>query len=97
MAFDYNIFWTTEAVNCLETILNDLSHRLTPLETENIKGKLSRHLSLIQQNPFLFPISQYNSRLRKTVLGNQITVFYEVTGHIIYLIHLFNNKENKIL
>lgn len=93
MAFDYNIFWTAEAVNSLETILSDCSQRLTAVENENIKGKLSRHLSLIQQNPFLFPISHYNSRLRKTVLGNQLIIFYEVTGHIIYLIYLFNNKE----
>lgn len=94
MAFDYNIFWTTEAVNSLEAILSDLSHSLTPGETENIKGKLSEHLNLIQQNPFLFPISQHNTRLRKTVLSNRIIVFYEVAGQIIYLIHLSSNKED---
>jgi plasmid stabilization system protein ParE len=94
MAFDYKIFWTSEAINNLESILSYLKNSWTQRETENFKNRLSKQLILIQQNPYLFPISQYNSRLRKAVLSKQITVFYEVSGQIIYLIYLFNNKQN---
>jgi len=92
MAFDYNIFWTTEAENNLESILRNLSSTLTQHETEDFRNNLSKQLILIQQNPYLFPITQNNSRLRKAVLSKQIVVFYEVTGQIIYLINLFNNQ-----
>lgn len=52
----------------------------------------TKQISLIEQNPKLFPISQYNPKLRKAVLSKQTTIFYEVTGQIIYLVYIFNNK-----
>ena len=94
MAFDYNILWTTESVNNLEAILGFLITSRTSRETGDFINRLSKQLSVIQQNPYLFPISQNNSRLRKAVLGKQITVFYEVAGQIVYLIHLCNNTQD---
>lgn len=94
MAFEYKIFWTSEAINNLDSILSYLKNSWTQRETENFKNRLSKQLILIQQNPYLFPISQYNSRLRRAVLSKQITVFYEVSGLVIYLLYLFNNKQN---
>jgi len=91
MAFDYNIFWTHEAVSNIESIINHLNEGGTPNETEDFRDRLSRQLGLIQQNPYLFPISMYNSRLRKAVLSQQITLVYEVAGQIIYLVNLFSH------
>jgi len=94
MASDYKIFWTNEAINNLESILDYLSNRWTQREIENFKKRLSKQINLIEQNPKLFPISQYNGRLRKAVLSKQTTIFYEVSGQIIYLVYLFNNKQD---
>jgi len=94
MAFDYKILWTEEAINNLESILDYLANRWTQREVDNFKVRLSNVIGLIQQNPKLFPISQYNSRLRKAVLSRQTTIFYEVSGQIIYLVYLFNNRQD---
>ena len=94
MAFDYKIVWTDEAINNLESILNYLTYRWTQREIDNFKAKLSNLLGLIQQNPTLFPISQHNPRLRKAVLSKQTTIFYEVSGQIIYLVYLFDNRQD---
>ena len=94
MASDYKIFWTNEAINNLEDTLDYLNSRWTQREIDNFKSRLSKQIGLIQQNPGLFPISQYNSRLRKAVLSKQTTIFYEVTGQIIYLVYLFDNKQD---
>jgi len=94
MASDYKILWTDEAINNLEGILNYLNNRWTQREIDNFKNRLSRQISLIKQNPVLFPVSQYNTRLRKAVLSRQTTIFYEVTGQIIYLVYLFSNMQD---
>ena len=94
MASDYKVYWTNKSLNNLESILSYLRNNWTRRETENFKNRLSKQLILIQQNPYLFPVSQYNPRLRKAVLSKQITAFYEVSGQIIYVIHLFNTNQN---
>ncbi len=94
MDSDYKIFWTDEAINNLESILDYLSNRWTQREVENFKIKLSRQIELIKKNPKLFPISGHNNRLRKAVLSKQTTIFYELSGSIIYLVYLFNNKQH---
>ncbi len=94
MASDYKIFWTDEAINNLEDTLDYLNDRWTQREIDNFKNRLSKQIGLIKQNPGLFPISQYNSRLRRAVLSRQTTIFYEVTGQIIYLVYLFNNNQD---
>jgi len=92
MASDYKIFWTNEAIDNLESILDYLNVRWTQYEIDNFKNNLAKQISLIEQNPKLFPISLYNPRLRKAVLSKQTTIFYEVNQQIIYLAYIFNNK-----
>jgi len=69
MAFDYKIFWTDEAINNLEDILDYLLKNWTQREIDNFKSRLSKQIRLMQQNPNLFPVSKYNSRLRRAVLS----------------------------
>ena len=94
MASDYRILWTEEAINNLEEILTYLNNRWSQREVDNFKNRLSRQISLIKQNPILFPVSQYNIRLRKAVLSRQTTIFYEITGQIIFLVYLFSNMRD---
>ena len=94
MAFDFKILWTVEAINNLDNILDYLNSRWSERETNSFKKRLSKLINLIKQNPNLFPISQFNPRLRKAVLSKQTTVFYEVSGQIIYLVYLFNNMQD---
>lgn len=94
MASNYKIFWTAEAINNFESILSYLSDNWTPREIENFKIKLSKQLNLIQQNPFLFPVSPYNPKLHKAVLSKQIIVFYEVSEEKVYLNYLYNTTQN---
>ena len=94
MASDYKIFWTNEAIKNLESILNYFEDRWSQREIENFKKRLSKRIELIEQNPKLFPVSQFNPRLRKAVLSKQTTIFYELCRQTIYLVYLFNNKQD---
>lgn len=94
MDSDFKFFWTNEAINNLESILAYLREKWTQREIDNFKYRLTRQLDVIIKNPRLFPISDFNPRLRKAVLSKQTTIFYELSGQIIYLVYLFNNKQN---
>ncbi|MCD6566648.1 MAG: type II toxin-antitoxin system RelE/ParE family toxin [Bacteroidales bacterium] len=94
MASDFKIFWTEEAIINLEDILDYLRHKWTKREINNFKLRLSRQIALIQNNPKLFPLSDYYPRLRKAVLSKHTTIFYEVKDFKIYLVYLFSNKQN---
>ena len=94
MGSDYKILWTDEAINNLEDILDYLNNRWTQREIDIFKKSLSKQINLIEQNPRLFSLSQFNSRLRKSVLSKQTTIYYEVSGQIIYLAYLFSNLQD---
>jgi len=91
---EYNLFWSEEAIRNLEEILDYLNLQWTQKEVANFKKKLGKHLDLIVQNPFLFPISNYNQRLRKAVMSRQTTIFYEINGNIVNVAYLFVNQKN---
>ena len=93
MASDFKIYWTEEAVNNLESILEYLTNRWTQREVDNFKKTLGKQIELIENNPLLFPISEFNNKLRKAVLSKQTTIFYTVSGQIIYLVYLFNSRQ----
>jgi len=94
MASNYKLFWTETAINNLEAIFSYLSNNWTRVEIEKFQLKLSRYLNIIQKNPYLFPNSQYNSRLRKATLSKHVIVFYEIIEDRIYLVYIFNTKQN---
>ena len=94
MTSEYKLFWTDEAINNLDDVLDYLLKNWNQREIDNFKRRLSRQIRLIQQNPKLFPISQYNRRLHRAVLSKQTTIFYEISGQTIYLVYIFNTRQD---
>ena len=90
----YKLFWTEEAILNLEDILDYLLLAWSQVEVNNFKQKLSKQLELILTFPKMFPVSNYNPRLRKAVLSRQTSIFYEIKGSIIYIVYLFVNRKN---
>lgn len=94
MDSDFEIYWSNESIDNLESIFEYLSTNWSQKEVNNFKRKLAKQLDMIVSNPKLFPVSEYNPRLRKAVLSKQTTIFYELSGQRIYLVYLFNNKKD---
>jgi len=89
---DYKIFWSAESLKNLEYILAYLETEWTHREITKFKIKLSKQIQLIAKNPKLFPVSDYNPKLRKAVLSKQTTIFYELRDNMIFIAYLFSNK-----
>lgn len=90
----YKLYWSNESINNLEDILDYLNNKWTTREVEDFKEKLRRHIDIILSFPEIFPISQFQPRLRKDVLSKQTTVFYEINKDRITIVYLFVVKKN---
>lgn len=90
----YKIFWTEEAIQNLENIIDYLASKWTQREVDNFKEKLSKQIDLIKRNPRMFPVSTFQPRLRKAVLSRQTSIFYEIGDNVIYLAYVFVNYQN---
>lgn len=90
----YSLHWSEESERNLINILDYLHGRWSHKEVNQFKKKLRRQLDLIISNPYLFPKSEFQPRLRKAVLSKQTTIFYEIKGNHIYLAYIFVNKRN---
>jgi plasmid stabilization system protein ParE len=94
MDSNYQIRWTDESIQNLENILDYIKITWTENEVNNFKSKLSYQLKIIQRFPMIFPASEYNSRLRKAVMSKQTSLFYEFKDDIIYIVSIFDNRQN---
>jgi plasmid stabilization system protein ParE len=94
MGSDFKVFWTDEAIKNLQSIMDYLDCQWTQREIDNFKKKLAKQIELIETSPKLFPVSEYNPRLRKAVLSKQTTIFYEIADRMIYLVYLFNSRQD---
>ena len=94
MASNFKLIWTTEATKNLESILNYIGNEWGEKSTEKFKRKLRFRLKLISKAPTLFRKSNSNPELRLSVLSKQTTIIYKISERKIFIVYLFNNRQN---
>lgn len=90
----YKIIWTDEAFKNLDNIIAYLEKFWTEKEIRKFARLLDKQLILIKENPELFPFSRKSKNIRKSVLTRQITLYYRTIETEIYLIALFDSRQN---
>ncbi len=94
MKSTYKIIWTDEAFKNLENIIAYLEKFWTEKEIRKFARLLDKQLILIRKNPALYPFSKKSNEIRKSVLTKQITLYYRIIETEIYLIALFDSRQN---
>ncbi|WP_396165877.1 type II toxin-antitoxin system RelE/ParE family toxin [Flavobacterium sp.] len=61
--------------------------------SDNFLKELKRNIDLIQINPELFPISEFEG-LRKCVVSKQTSVFFIIKNNIVYIVSVFDTRQN---
>lgn len=90
----FEIIWTTRAYNDLENILEYLENNFSLLVIKNFINKLQKRILLIEENPFLFPVSYKLKNSRKSVLTKQVTLYYKVVSNKVYLLSIYDNRKS---
>ncbi|MFS4417885.1 type II toxin-antitoxin system RelE/ParE family toxin [Maribacter sp. 2307ULW6-5] len=87
------ILWTEHALNELYDTYEYLELHFTERELKNLSTELDRTLSLISQNPYLFPISELEG-FRRVVVKEFNTLYYREKGDYIEILSFFSNRQN---
>ncbi len=90
----YKLIWSSEALNNLKAIVNYLEIRWTKREIIKFSQLLENKITIIIDNPFLFPESIKSKGIRKAVLTKQTTIYYRIIDNEIHLITLYDNRQN---
>jgi plasmid stabilization system protein ParE len=87
------VVWSSEAVENLEKIIAYLEEKWSEKEIKKFIKKLEKQISVIKKQPLSFPKSQL-IEARKSVLSKQTTIYYKVFEDVIYIVTIFDNRQN---
>ena len=94
MKSTYKIIWSEEAINGLKKTVSYLEQKWTQKELYNFSRLLEKQLNIIKENPAIFPFSNRKKGVRKSVLSKQTSIYYKTDGDSIYILSVFDNKQN---
>ena len=82
------------AMKNLDSLLVYLEEEWSTKVKHDFVQKLDKSLKQIQELPDSFPESDYIRGLRKCVVTKQTTVFYKYSDTTIYVVTIFDNRQN---
>lgn len=94
MKSGYRIVWTDFALNKLELAINHLKENWSEKELRKLATKLEEILSLIAQNPNLFPVSETQKDVHRVVVLKYNTLYYRLKNEQIEIISFFSNRQD---
>ena len=94
MKSTYKLIWSDEALQGLKRIIEYLEQRWTQKEIKKFARLLDKQLNIIKDNPLIFPQSNKSEGIRKSVLSKQTSIYYKVEENKIYLLTLFDNRQD---
>jgi plasmid stabilization system protein ParE len=96
MAGQLDVFWSSKSIRDFENIIRYLERNWTEKEIKNFNFKLNKAINLISSRPKLFQATNSRKNLRKCVLTKQTTLYYQVLETGIYIVALFDNRQNPV-
>jgi plasmid stabilization system protein ParE len=87
------VLWTKEASENLSKVIKYLEENWTEKEIKKFLTKLDKHISLIRTQPDSFPKAN-NYNVRRSVLTKQITLYYSISQETLFIVSIFDNRQN---
>ncbi len=94
MKSGYKIDWADEARQNLDSIIEYLQNRWTNKEISNFFKKLDKRIDIISRNPHAYPIIDLRSDLRRSILTEQTSIYYEIKTDSVVILSLFDNRKD---
>jgi plasmid stabilization system protein ParE len=87
------VFWSERAKNDYKGILNYLNQNWSPKELAKFADRIEKNIGYLISNPEMGTVSKKKS-IRRMVISKQTSIYYKVIHEDIYLIALFDNRQN---
>lgn len=94
MANEPLVLWSAEASNNLADIIEYLRTEWSEKEIDKFIDKLNKAIVLISKKPQLFRQTSSRNKLRKCVLSKHTSIFYKEQNFNIYIVALFDNRQD---
>ncbi|HAH55386.1 MAG TPA: type II toxin-antitoxin system RelE/ParE family toxin [Flavobacterium sp.] len=78
----------------IENVFAYLELKWNEKTKKQFSNKINTVLSLIVENPELFPVSSVNRKIRKAVISKQSTLFYHFNSKHIIVLSVFDTRQN---
>ena len=85
--------FSSRSIKEIRNIVDYLNVKWSERISKNFLSKLKRNIDLIQLNPELFPVSEFED-LRKCVVSKQTSVFFIIKNNTIYIVSVFDTRQN---
>lgn len=93
MKSGFRIDWSDEAINNLDSIIDYLTINWSDKEIRNFFRKLNRRLDIISKNPLSFPASDLRISIRRYVLTEQTSIYYELKKTVLSYFPFLTTEE----
>jgi len=94
MRSGYKITWSDEALYNLSQVITYLEDNWTEKEIRKFAQKLEKSLHLISIFPEIYPSTSKRKKVRRCVLTKQVSLYYKVIKKEIFLVTLFDNRQD---
>lgn len=91
----YKISWTRNATTELEHTISYLEKNFSDSVIRRLVQKLESIITIISENPELYPSSHELSNIRKVVILKFNTMYYTVRNDEIIILSFFSNRKDK--
>ena len=95
----YKIIYTPLAEKSYLQNISYLEKEWTRKEIIQFINKTSDIVEILKIDPYVFHNWEHNTNINKVILIKQITLFYEIENHNVYILLFWNNYQdpNKIM
>ena len=88
------VIWSPAAESDLDNILDYLNENWSKRVVIKFINKVEDTVTLLAEDPNLFPLINNKLKVRKCVLTNQNTIFYRATKSQIEIIRVFDTRQD---
>ncbi len=76
----------------IQSVLDYLESKWNEKTKKQFSNKINTIVSLIVENPKLFPVSDVNRKIRKAVVSKQSTLFYHFNSKHVVILSVFDTR-----
>ncbi len=87
------IKWSLEAVQNLDNIIAYLEENWSHKEISRFITKFEKQLSIISTFPLAYPLSK-KKNIHRCVMTKQITIYYAIEDDTIFLLSIFDTRQD---
>jgi plasmid stabilization system protein ParE len=94
---NFDIRFTPEAEETFQNIVGQLRTRWGNGFVKKFKNKVASTLKTISSTPYLYPVAEEHTQLRRCVLHKNCSMLYKIYDHKIVVICFWDNRQDPLI